>query len=89
MLLWYCPFPLKNFFLAERNLPKGIRVSTENFAEYGSIMTIPLYAVGRILGNNLQKAVKPRNTRNTRKNQDIILKHIYTEKVNFIKSLTA
>jgi len=38
---------------------------------------------------NLQKAVKPRNTRNTRKNQDLILKHIYTEKVNFIKSLTA
>lgn len=38
-----------HLFLAERNLPKGIRVSTENFAEYGSIMTIPLYAVSRIL----------------------------------------
>jgi len=38
-----------HLFLSERNLPKGIRVSTENFTEYGAIATIPLYAVSRIL----------------------------------------
>jgi len=36
----------------------------------------------------LQKAVKPRNTRNIRKNQYLIFKHRYTEKVNFMKHLT-
>lgn len=38
-----------HLFLAERNLPVGIRVATENFAQYGTIMTVPLYAVSRIL----------------------------------------
>ncbi|MEI6209859.1 MAG: AAA family ATPase [Desulfuromonadales bacterium] len=38
-----------HLFLTERNLQKGIRISTENFAEYGPISTIPLYAVSRIL----------------------------------------
>ena len=38
-----------HLFLAERNLPVGIRVSTENFAQYGAVMTVPLYAVSRIL----------------------------------------
>jgi predicted AAA+ superfamily ATPase len=38
-----------HLFLSERDLPKGIRVSTENFAEYGKIETIPLYAVSRII----------------------------------------
>jgi hypothetical protein len=37
-----------HLFLTERNLSKGIRVSTENFTEYGAIMTVPLYAVSRI-----------------------------------------
>lgn len=39
-----------HLFLKERNLQKGIRISTENFAEYGTISTIPLYAVSRIYG---------------------------------------
>jgi predicted AAA+ superfamily ATPase len=39
-----------HLFLKERNLQKGIRISTENFAEYGTISTIPMYAVSRIYG---------------------------------------
>ena len=37
-----------HLFLTERNLSEGIRVSMENFTEYGAIMTVPLYAVSRI-----------------------------------------
>jgi len=39
-------------FLKERSLELGVRVSHENFAEYGAIRTIPLYAVGRLAGND-------------------------------------
>jgi predicted AAA+ superfamily ATPase len=35
-------------FLQERNATCGIRISCENFARYGSIITIPLYAVSRL-----------------------------------------
>jgi hypothetical protein len=36
-------------FLREKNLSKGIRVSTENFASYDNIDVYPLYAVENIL----------------------------------------
>lgn len=35
-------------FLDEKKLPMGLRISSENFAEYDKIKTIPLYAVPRI-----------------------------------------
>lgn len=35
-------------FLNERNLPWGVRVSAENFADYERIHVIPIYAVNRI-----------------------------------------
>ncbi len=38
-----------HLFLEERHLPSGIRVSTENFSEYGAIKTVPLYAVKTIM----------------------------------------
>ncbi|MFZ4859162.1 MAG: ATP-binding protein [Desulfuromonadaceae bacterium] len=38
-----------HLFLSERNLPVGLRISTENFTTYGSIVTVPLYAVSQIL----------------------------------------
>jgi len=38
-----------HLFLEERRLSVGIRISTENFSEYGVIKTIPLYAAGTIL----------------------------------------
>ncbi len=34
-----------HLFLAERHLKRGLRVSLENFSRYGSIETVPLYAV--------------------------------------------
>lgn len=37
-----------HLFLSERNLPVGLRISTENFTTYGSIVTVPLYAVSQI-----------------------------------------
>jgi predicted AAA+ superfamily ATPase len=37
-----------HLFLNERNLEKGIRISQENFDDYGKIITIPIYAVNRI-----------------------------------------
>jgi len=36
------------FFLEERGLPFGLRVSGENFSSYDRIKTLPLYATGRI-----------------------------------------
>jgi predicted AAA+ superfamily ATPase len=47
-----------HLFLAERSLPLGIRVSTENFTEYDKIMTIPLYAVSRILDTDMNSSGK-------------------------------
>jgi uncharacterized protein len=35
-------------FLSERSLPLGIRLSHENFAEFGAIQTIPIYAAGNL-----------------------------------------
>jgi uncharacterized protein len=35
-------------FMKERNLKNGIRISLENFSEYGEIAVIPLYAVRKI-----------------------------------------
>lgn len=35
-------------FLEEKKLPMGLRVSSENFAAYDKIRTIPLYAVPKI-----------------------------------------
>ena len=43
-----------HLFLSERNLPQGIRISTENFAEYGKIRTVPLYAVSRLFGRDFE-----------------------------------
>ena len=39
-----------HLFLKERNLPRGLRISAENFAVYSNIYTLPLYAVSRIFG---------------------------------------
>jgi uncharacterized protein len=36
-------------FLDEQNLNIGIRLSLENFSEYGKIVVIPLYAVSHIV----------------------------------------
>jgi predicted AAA+ superfamily ATPase len=36
-----------HIFLSERNLSKGIRISTENFSRYDKIIAIPLYAASR------------------------------------------
>jgi len=36
-----------HMFLEERGLKRGIRMSLENFATYGSIETVPLYCAGR------------------------------------------
>ncbi len=38
-----------HLFLKERNLKKGLRISHENFAKYGKIQTVPIYAVRNIL----------------------------------------
>ena len=36
------------FFLHERNLRSGIRLSAENFGRYDKIITIPIYAALKI-----------------------------------------
>jgi hypothetical protein len=35
--------------LAERSLHQGIRLSHENFTEFGAIQTIPLYAAANLV----------------------------------------
>jgi hypothetical protein len=40
-------------FLKERNMGMGVRVSLENFRRHGPILTLPLYAVGRLAASNL------------------------------------
>jgi len=42
-------------FLKERNLEKGFRVSQENFADYGKIQTVPMYAAGNIIRSDYFK----------------------------------
>lgn len=37
-----------HLFLSERNSPKGIRLSLENFATYGKVQVIPLYAISNL-----------------------------------------
>ena len=37
-----------NLFLEERKLPKGIRLSMENFGSYGKIDVVPLYAISNL-----------------------------------------
>ncbi len=37
-----------HWFLAERSLNRGIRLSHDNFAEFGAIQTVPLYAAGNL-----------------------------------------
>lgn len=37
-----------HLFLTERNLPRGFRISSENFATYPNIQTFPLYAVSQV-----------------------------------------
>jgi predicted AAA+ superfamily ATPase len=37
-----------NLFLEERKLPKGIRLSMENFGTYGKIDVVPLYAISNL-----------------------------------------
>ena len=39
-------------FLNDRNMEKGIRISHENFADYGKIKTIPIYAMKKFNSNN-------------------------------------
>jgi hypothetical protein len=37
-----------HLFLNERKVPKGIRLSMENFASYDKIDVIPLYAISNL-----------------------------------------
>ncbi len=37
-----------NLFIEERNSPEGIRISLENFSQYGKIKVVPLYAVSNL-----------------------------------------
>jgi Holliday junction resolvase-like predicted endonuclease len=37
-----------HLFLQEHKLPLGIRLSQENFSRYGAVMSMPLYAAGRL-----------------------------------------
>jgi predicted AAA+ superfamily ATPase len=39
-----------HLFLRERNLSQGLRISSENYALYPNIRTIPLYAVSQVFG---------------------------------------
>jgi predicted AAA+ superfamily ATPase len=41
-------------FLSEKNLPFGVRTSSENFARYDNIRVVPLYAIGNIRNQPLQ-----------------------------------
>ena len=34
-----------NLYIDEKNLTKGIRISLENFSQYGKITVVPLYAI--------------------------------------------
>lgn len=38
-------------FLAERNAPRGIRLSLENFGKYGKVEVVPLYAISNLFTN--------------------------------------
>jgi predicted AAA+ superfamily ATPase len=38
-----------NLFIAEKKSSKGIRISLENFSQYGKITVIPLYAVSNLI----------------------------------------
>ena len=38
-----------NLFINEKKSPKGIRISLENFSQYGKITVIPLYAVSSLI----------------------------------------
>jgi len=37
-----------NLFIEEKKSPKGIRISLENFSQYGKIIVIPLYAISNL-----------------------------------------
>lgn len=37
-----------NLFINEKNSSKGIRISLENFSQYGKITVIPLYEVSNL-----------------------------------------
>jgi predicted AAA+ superfamily ATPase len=39
-----------NLFISEKRSPGGIRVSMENFAQYGKITVVPLYAISNLTG---------------------------------------
>lgn len=41
-----------NLFINERSSSKGIRLSLENFSQYGKIRVIPLYAVSNLIQTN-------------------------------------
>ena len=41
-----------NLFISEKRSPGGIRVSMENFAQYGKITVVPLYAISNLTGYN-------------------------------------
>ena len=43
-------------FLVEREAPKGIRLSMENFGSYGKIDVIPLYAISNMYERNLNRS---------------------------------
>ena len=38
-----------NLFIGEKKLSKGIRISLENFSQYGKIIVIPLYAISNLM----------------------------------------
>ena len=38
-----------NLFINEKKSSKGIRISLENFSQYGKITVIPLYAVSNLI----------------------------------------
>ncbi|MFO7935487.1 MAG: DUF4143 domain-containing protein [Bacteroidales bacterium] len=41
-----------NLYISEKRSPGGIRVSMENFAKYGKITVVPLYAISNLTGYN-------------------------------------
>ena len=41
-------------FLKERDLPLGIRISSENFTKYDKIITIPIYAIKTLFGKSFE-----------------------------------
>jgi predicted AAA+ superfamily ATPase len=42
-----------HLFLKEKNIAYGIRTSLENFAQYGAIKVIPLYAISHVLKKSI------------------------------------